>query len=736
MQRTRMKLGPLDLPSLPALTLPRLPLSAFRRRIVFHGVFLMLALATVALALTLLAEEKQRSRVRYEAGFEKTLASIAAQLRHPAGQLALGNAQMRAPGSPTLAPMVLPFSALDYSDPFKARQAVEMSGCAVRWPDDGAQLCVGVGNSAYAGGVVYLVADLLLPPATARERGATDLSGVSHATLNARLPGGESGTDVVIERWVAPFEAPADAPVAEADGSLRGRLTGFMGEGQLLARQARPVRDFRGWLWQDAGCAQPGQALPDCARRSLLSLRVPIEAWRSALFRSPQRQWPPTGLDQTVLHLQWWGPGGQLLFDSERAGAAASFSLQELASALAPGEVLRIDRLGTGEPQALAHLQGHAEPAEAAAPWLTRLILRLPSADARTQVQAQDTLSSSSGRYRLVLTGDLRNVDRSLSATATRMIWFVAAMLLAIALAWLLIEVGLIRRVALLTQRAAALRYNMQDPHIDRRLGELDVSDLSGRDEMGILASTLAALLERVKDGARREQVRNAQERDMWHAVGHEIMSPLQSLMVLHGDPQDASHRYVKRMQQAVRVLYGTASPSEAIRAADVAVDVLDLDDFLRHVADNAPYAGIADVRYESAGQAVWIQADAHSLEDVVTHVLRNADRYRPAGSPITLSLDDSGPMTAVAIHNPGPPITAEPLESIFEYGVTDGATGTRAGVGIAADAAAGEHRGQGLFVARTYMAKMGGTLTAANRVDGVQFVLQLARATQPGSRT
>ena len=60
-----------------------------------------------------------------------------------------------------------------------------------------------------------------------------------------------------------------------------------------------------------------------------------------------------------------------------------------------------------------------------------------------------------------------------------------------------------------------------------------------------------------------REQLRAQQERDMWHAVGHEIMSPLQSLMVLYG-PDDPGHRYVQRMQQAIHVLYGTASPAEA----------------------------------------------------------------------------------------------------------------------------------------------------------------------------
>ncbi|WP_374410355.1 ATP-binding protein [Hydrogenophaga sp.] len=708
-----MKFGPLDLPSLPALTLPRLPLAAFRRRIVFHGVFLLLGLAVVGLALTLLAEEKQRSRERYEAGFRQTLSTLVAQLRHPSGQLALVNAGATPTAEGGLVPVVLPFSALDYSDPFKARQAVEMSGCAVHWPDDGGQLCAGVGNSAYAGGVVYLVADLVLPPAVAREPGTLDLAPVSHAVVSA-----ETG-DGAVERWVAPFEAPSDAPVDAADGGLRGRVTGFVGEGAALLKGALPVRDFRGWLWQEAACARPGEALPDCARRSLLSLRVPVEAWRSALFASPSRNWPPAGLERTRLHLQWLGPDGVVQFDSARAGAVQPFSLQHLAGPLSGGEVLRIERLDGSAPQLVTQLRGQSAADERAAPWLTRLILRLPSADTRTQVQASENLTSSSGRYRLTLTGDLASIDRQLSATATRMSWTVGAMLAAIFLAWLVIELGLIRPVALLTKRAAALNYNMQDPQVERRLGELDVSDLRGRDEMGILAGSLAALLQRVKEGVRREHLRNEQERDMWQAVGHEIMSPLQSLMVLHGDAADPSHRYVQRMQQAVRVLYGTASPSEAITAATVETDALDIENFLTHVAENAPYAGIADVRYAPAGAPVWVQADEHSLEDVVTHVLRNADRYRPEGSAITLTLSPDENMVAVGVHNRGPAIADEMLDKIFEYGVSDGTAGAQ-----------GEGRGQGLFVARTYMAKMGGTITAANTADGVRFTLRLPRAT------
>jgi C4-dicarboxylate-specific signal transduction histidine kinase len=37
-------------------------------------------------------------------------------------------------------------------------------------------------------------------------------------------------------------------------------------------------------------------------------------------------------------------------------------------------------------------------------------------------------------------------------------------------------------------------------------------------------------------------------------------------------------------------------------------------------------------------------------------------------------------------------------------------------------------NRGQGLFVAKTYMAKMGGTITAFNIEDGVSFELGLQR--------
>jgi len=199
-------------------------------------------------------------------------------------------------------------------------------------------------------------------------------------------------------------------------------------------------------------------------------------------------------------------------------------------------------------------------------------------------------------------------------------------------------------------------------------------------------------------------------------------MSPLQSLLALHGDGADPSHRYVSRMQQAVRVLYGHASPSEALQSTTLQLAPLDLNAFLAHVARNAPYSGIEHVVYASVGAAVPVRAEEYALEDVVTHVLRNADRHRSAGSPIRIALQ-AGPAEArIEIANDGPPIPDAMIEAIFEYGVTGAAE-------PGAETAPEAHRGQGLFVARTYMAKMGGTIAAANRDGTVVFTLTLPAA-------
>ncbi len=689
-----MRLGRVELP-LPDM--PRLGVAAFRNRIVFHLVFVALALATLALALALLNEERQRNAQRYEQTFAKSLAEIVAQLRHPSGQLALMNPEPAQVGEGWVAPLVLPFAAIDFDDATKAQRAVDMAGCALQYPG-GASLCAAVGSNAYAGGFVYLVAGLDAPPLVSRARGTLELADVHRVSISLMRDG-------VVQHWLAPVEML---------DTQRGQLPGFTvseaGNTTTLPYKARPQRDFRGWVWREGPCLSTAEP---CPRRTTVSIRLPVEAFREALFRPGGPQWPPADLSRTGLSLALLGPGGATLFDSAASTGQPPLTLARLSGTLAPGETLQIKRGNN----VVALLQGAEEAGAPPSPWLTALIQHLPAPAMPHTLQARDTVTTPAGRFDIQLTGDLQGLDRSLSASAARLAWPVGAMLGSIALAWLIIEMGLIRRVAALTQRAAALSHQLQRPDEKRfELGTLDVAGLRGRDELGILAGSLSDLLQHARDSLRREQLRAEREHDQWHAVGHEIMSPLQSLMLLHAGDADPSRRYVQRMQQAVKVLYGQASPSEALAAATLAVGRLDVDAFLRQVAENAAYAGIADVAY-TPGEPVWAQADEYPLEDAITHVLTNADRYRVAGTPVTLALRVEGELALIDIHNQGPHIADEQLTRIFDYGVSD------------AEPEDGVRRGQGLFVAKTYLAKMGGSIAARNIADGVVFEIGLRRS-------
>jgi signal transduction histidine kinase len=682
-------------------------LASFRLRLLFRGAFVLLILTVLAMTVVVLQDEKQRSHDHYRTTAEQTMAHIVARLRHPAGQLALLNPELPALQEKAVQPVLLPYSALDFDDQNKVRNAVEVAGCVTAQ----SPWCVGVGNTPWTGGFVYAVGRLTVPTLVPHALGDERLDAAHRLRVTLTTP-----TQTV--QWVAPFERLP----ATALGSQRGRFTGYVTLDGGNYKGQKPVREFRGWGWQALDCPDappdvPPDAAPaaDCAHPTWVSLRLPVQAWQDALFQKERPAWPPADLAQHRVRVELLPPGeGPALFDSEAVQGASRFTLRDLSALLLPGESLAITR--QGQPwQTLTGQQALAP----ASPLLLRLIGWLPvqrapwwgagaAMDAVEAVHLTEVLDTPSGRFELNFSGDARSVNRALGEVATRLSWFVGAMLLAMALVWLAMEVWLMRPLARLTRRTRGLWRSVQT---EGGLERFDLADLRGRDEMGLLATALDELLHRVREDASRERIRAQQEKDMWHAVGHEIMSPLQSLLALHASPDDGSHRYIQRMQQAVRVLYGTARPSEAFESTRLTLDAVDLAAFVRHVADNA---GVAGLRAEVPPDPVPVRADEYPLEDVFSHILRNAERHRQPGTPITLSLVTDDATATVGIHNVGPHIAPEMLATMFEYGVSDQPTG--------------ESRGQGLFVVRTYMAKMGGTVTACNVTDGVRFDLCLQR--------
>ena len=695
-------------------------LTSFRLRLLFRGAFLLLILTALTMALAVLKEEKQRSYTNYHASFAKTHAQILSRLHHPSGVLALMNPHWNT--ATANRPVVLPFSALDFDDQSKVRSAIEMAGCLVRYPNN-ASLCVAVGNNPWAGGFIYVAGTFSSGALTAHRIGDPILDGAHRLQVTVRR-------HVQTWRWLAPFEPLP--PSGNAKEGVRGRFTGYVEKSGRDYKGELPVKEFRGWVWQAASCFEPNADSANCEKSSFFSVRLPVERLREALFQTPRAQveWPPKDLDQYEVRVELLAPetaeSGEnpaALFDSQDRSTSVPFSLDDLSTLLLPGERLTIQKQGAREGD-VQSLTGRDNLAEPISPLLTRLIGLLPVEPLDNGKIAplvfDDLVATPIGTYQLRLTGDARSVNQSLGAVATRLSGFVLAMLGVIVLAWLIIEVGLIRRVAQLSRRTLGLSNNVpggaantSDPAYYERF---DLSDLRGHDELGVLASGLDELLRRVKEDARQSRIRNEQEKDMWHAVGHEIMSPLQSLLVLHGHENDPSYRYLSRMQQAVRILYGRASPDEAFASSSLTLLSLDLAQFLREVAENS---GVSDLECEAITSPTLVRADAYSLEDVFSHLLNNAERHRLPATPIRLELQADEQTAKVLIHNQGAPIPDDQQGKIFEYGVSD-LPETHEG--------APSHRGQGLFVAKTYLAKMGGTISVRNTTNGVCFEVVLQR--------
>jgi signal transduction histidine kinase len=675
-----------------------------RLRVFFRGAFLLLGLATVALALSELRDEKQISYRSYREVFDKNVQQIIARLQHPSGQLALLNPRLSGAALTPLRPLVLPFSAIDFDDKAKAEQAAEMAGCLVQYPNH-AQLCVAVGNNPVAGGFIYAVGAFASGALITHSLGDQDLSHAHRVLVDVSMRGH-------VYQWIAPLEPEP----TQGRAGFRGRLTGFAVDVQGHLSK-RPDRDFRGWLWQDGRCLEADSAAAggDCLKRSFFSVRLPVGLFQEELGENATSVWPPPDLSEILVRVRAYAPGdAEALFDSNRPGASAPFALSDLKAQLLAGETLQIRRLSDRGASDVISLSGQDETSVQPPRLLSAVIRRLAVDGYAQAVTAHQIVTTPLGDYEVALTGDLRSVDRSLGLVAARQALSIGGMLLAILLTWIAIELRIIHRITTLTKRAAAVNSSTHEPE-----GlQLDLEDLRGGDELGLLAGVLADLLQRVNEDAKREQIRAEQEKDMWHAVGHEIMAPLQSLVALHSAPGDPSQRYIERMRQAVRVLYGSASPSEAILSAALQLRTLDIQAFLQNVADNASHAGIERVEFSGLDRPVVVKAEENALEDVITHILSNADRYRNIETPIRLSLLCSADSAEVRIHNQGQSIDPTLLRKIFEYGVSDVHAGETQG-----------HRGQGLYVAKTYMAKMGGTVEALNVADGVEFVLTLAMA-------
>jgi signal transduction histidine kinase len=247
---------------------------------------------------------------------------------------------------------------------------------------------------------------------------------------------------------------------------------------------------------------------------------------------------------------------------------------------------------------------------------------------------------------------------------------------------------------------------------LDRR-----VPEPATQDEVGRLARTMNAMLDRLEASSRKQ-------RQFVSDASHELRSPIASIRtnlevaLRNSDRADwpaVATRALEedgRMEQMVTDLLDLARLDEYEEAAPVAslpevdLDELVLDETLR------PHRAQFDTTRVSAGR---VRGRSEQLSRVVRNLLDNADRH--ARARVTLSLQNGADVVELTVDDDGPGIAPDDRARVFERF-------TRLDDGRARDAGG---LGLGLSMVKTIVERHGGTVEVGDApTGGARFAVRL----------
>jgi two-component system OmpR family sensor kinase len=331
------------------------------------------------------------------------------------------------------------------------------------------------------------------------------------------------------------------------------------------------------------------------------------------------------------------------------------------------------------------------------------------------------------GRYTAVITQSLSEVNELLEqAQAAALVSVPVLLLLAIAGGYLLARRGL----------APVAAMNEQAQRIDARNLHERLAVADPRDELGQLATTFNALLERV-DRAFEQQRRFTAD------ASHELRTPV---AIVRGEADVAlssGRRTVEEYREALRIvrdgserlsrivndlfLLARADAGQIpIRAAPLYLDEL-LAEVARSVRSLAQRAGI-DIRVTAPEEIAYV-GDEELLRRLLLNLLDNAIKYSTRPGVVALTLESAAGWRRVTVTDSGAGIPPEAQPHVFErFYRGDMARSV-------AESAQGGGAGLGLSIARWIAERHGGGLTLVeSSPNGTTFELVLPTTVDAGA--
>jgi signal transduction histidine kinase len=329
-------------------------------------------------------------------------------------------------------------------------------------------------------------------------------------------------------------------------------------------------------------------------------------------------------------------------------------------------------------------------------------------------------------RFLLITQRPLTDVDAAVDQVRTAFIAAAGIGLIVAVVLGIALSTTLSRRLARL--RAAAVRVAAEGP-------DAPAPRDRGRDEVGDLARTLAAMQEalRRQEAARRAFVATA---------SHELRTPLTSLQgtleLLGEDLRDGrldthdAQQQIAGAQSQLRRLGRLATELLDLSRLDAAVPMrsepVELGELCRAVVAEfelqARDRGV-EIRVEPPPGPCWAAGDPGAVARVVRILVDNALRYSPAGEAVRVVPAYHGVHATVEVSDRGPGVDEHDRELIFERFHRGSAQSGSGGFGL------------GLAIGRELAERMGGSLglrDPGQDAAGARFVLALRIELPAGS--
>ena len=266
---------------------------------------------------------------------------------------------------------------------------------------------------------------------------------------------------------------------------------------------------------------------------------------------------------------------------------------------------------------------------------------------------------------------------------------------------------------------------------VTARIAELDFSErvrVETKDELGTLGDSINEISEKLSRSIERLKRDIARRKRLVRDLSHELKTPIAVIKgyaegLQFGVAQDAEQtaRYCAvisaecdRMDAQIQQLLELSKlENEQMKPAPRMISVRGLFDSLSERF--AREAGQKNIRLSfDAPEAIRAFADEAMIGRAVENFLTNALRYTPESGEIRVRAEAEAGKTRICVYNSGSRLTAEQLERIWDVFYTGGNGDRASGHGV------------GLAIVKSIAALHGGSVSAENREDGVEFYLQL----------